>query len=93
MKNEKNRVLGRVLAVEETRHVSGARSIGFETDPESDVTNITYDSNTCDDSGPQLDTALCGTGSDITPDPTPTNVLLDCASSGTRRDVCIYPAD
>jgi hypothetical protein len=93
MNTKKNRVLGRVLAVEETKHVSGARSIGFETDPESDVTNITYDSNTCEDSGPQLDTALCGIGSDIPPDPTPTNVLLDCAFSGPRRDVCIYPAD
>ncbi|MBN8214958.1 MAG: hypothetical protein J0M09_18690 [Xanthomonadales bacterium] len=90
MNTKKNRVLGRVLAVEETRYVSGARSIGFETDPESDVTNITYDSNTCDDSGPQLDTVLCGTGSDIPPDPTPTDVLLDCATSNGHRDICIY---
>lgn len=91
MNTKKNRVLGRLLAVEETRHVSGARSIGFETDPGSDETNVTYDSNTCDDSGPQLDTALCGAGSDITPDPTPTNTSLDCINSTTRRDMCLDP--
>lgn len=90
MNNEKNRVLGRVLAVEETRYVSGARqppNIGIGTNPSDDTTDPIGDSNTC------ADTALCNGTTDIAPDPTPTDVLLDCATSNTRRDICIYPAD
>ena len=51
-----NRVLGRILAVEELNEVTGARpdvtlAYYVETNPESDNTSNLYDSGTSSDSG------------------------------------------
>lgn len=90
MSNGKNRVLGRVLAVEETRYISGAQSldrdIDIGTDIQSDVSDPIGESNTCSDS------IFCNGSTDIAPDPVPTDPLLDCNSSTSRRDICIDPA-
>jgi hypothetical protein len=87
MNTEKKRVLGRVLAVEETKNVSGSQTIDIGTDPLDDVTDTIGDSNTCSD------TAYCNSSNtDVAPPPTPTNVLLDCPT-GTRREMCLSPAD
>ncbi len=89
MNNDKNRVLGRVLAVEETRYVSGATGRDFGTGPDggSDISLPEEDSSPCDESSSQLDTS-CQPASDITP----TDPLLDCNTSSTKRDFCIEPA-
>lgn len=98
MNDHRNRILGRVLAVEETRSVCGAQRqiatiIDFEdqetsplndgTNPNSDQTDSVQDSGTVQDTGAFSDS---GTVED-------TGVLLDCISSGTNRDVCLAPAD
>ncbi len=89
MSNGNNRILGRVLAVEETRHVGGARtppSIGTEPDGgvETSCMNDSTDSN-CDafQSGNET-TAFddSGTVADTGP-------ALDCSTSTTRLDLII----
>jgi hypothetical protein len=95
MKNEKNRVLGRVLAVEETRDVTGARQSiatiididNVETTPTNDVSSINDDSGTCGDSYSQTDT-VCSPNSDVIV----TDPLCDSGLSTTIRDVCLEPA-
>lgn len=89
MNNGKDRILGRILAVEETRHVVGAtdRDLGTGPDGGSDVSLPSLDSLPCDESSSQADTA-CQPAADITP----TDPLLDCSTSATKRDVCIDPA-
>lgn len=92
MNNNTDRVLGRVLAVEETRDVSGARPSvstivdidNVETKPIDDVSNINDDSGTCDDSYSQTDT-ICSPNSDVIV----TDPLCDFGGSTTKRDVCI----
>jgi hypothetical protein len=84
MKIEKNRVLGRILAVEELNFVSGAKTL-----PEGDTNYLidsgstadsgttsdsgtTYDSGTTADSGTMADsgtTADSGTSADTSPNP------------------------
>lgn len=95
MNNRKNRVLGRVLAVEETKYVSGARPIistivdidDIETSPQSDISTVTSDqTDPIGDSGTMQDTG--GTQDSGTTDDT--GVLVDCVSS-PRRDVCLSP--
>ncbi len=95
-KTNGNRVLGRVLAVEETRNVSGANPPtttivdidGVETRPRSDISTVVSDqTDAVADSGTVQDTGAfsdSGTAED-------TGVLQDCISSGTRRDLCISP--
>ncbi len=89
MKNGENRILGRILAVEETRHVSGAtgRDLGTGPDGGSDISLPVEDSNPCSESSSVSDTA-CEPNSDITP----TDPLLDCSTSTTKRDICLDPA-
>ncbi|TXI45409.1 MAG: hypothetical protein E6Q50_16635 [Lysobacter sp.] len=91
MQNEDQRVLGRVLAVEEVRAVHGASGRDtFTGDPEgvpetSPTADVTLPAD--DTSNPQLETAPeadSGTATD-------TGVSLDC--SGTRRDVFIGDID
>ncbi len=88
MSNENTRILGRILAVEETKQVSGARDRDFGTGPDggSDVSLPELDSSPCDESNTQTDTA-CQPAADITP----TDPLLDCSTSSTTRDICIDP--
>jgi hypothetical protein len=99
---EKNeRILGRRLAVEETRVVSGAQRavttiVDFndqETSPLNDQTLVTSDSGTLSDSGTTADSgtvADTGTFADSgTVDDT--GVLMDCIGSGTTREVCLSP--
>jgi hypothetical protein len=89
MNNGKDRILGRILAVEETRQVSGAidRDLGTGPDGGSDVSLPDLDSVPCNESSSWTDTA-CQPDADITP----TDPLLDCSTSSTRRDICIDPA-
>lgn len=91
MNNGKNRVLGRVLAVEEIRNVSGAQQyistiididgVQMDTNPAgadiSNPTNTVADSGTAQDTGAYSDS---GTAAD-------TGALSDCVSN-TRRDIC-----
>jgi hypothetical protein len=94
MNNDKNRVLGRVLAVEETRAVHGAQDRDLytgdpegvpETSPLADTTSVADDTSTppINETYPETDS---GTATD-------TGVELDCMSSGARRDVYITPID
>lgn len=60
MSNEKERILGRVLAVEETSAVAGAKPTSTLADTRIDVngnpdTSTTQDSGTIQDSGATLD--------------------------------------
>ena len=89
MNNGKDRILGRILAVEETRHVSGARTpphIG--TEPEGGIeTSCVADTNTAcaDQSAPGSETTAfddSGTVEDTGP-------ALDCSTSTTRLDINI----
>jgi hypothetical protein len=95
MKDDKNRVLGRALAVQETRDVSGARPIistivdidDIETSPQADISTVISDqtdpigdSSTMQDTGGTQDS---GTAED-------TGALVDCVSSPIR-DVCLSP--
>jgi hypothetical protein len=98
MNNSKQRVLGRILAVEETRDVSGARPIistivdmdDVETSPQSDISTVTSDqTDPIGDSGTVQDTGAFSDSGTVED----TGILLDCASSGTRRDICLSPAD
>lgn len=81
------RILGRRLAVEETKVVSGAqRAVSTivdiedqETSPLNDQTQVASDSGTVTDTGPFADS---GTVDD-------TGALQDCAGSGTTREVCL----
>lgn len=89
MSNGKDRVLGRVLAVEETRHVGGARTPpNFGTEPDGGVeTSCVEDStdSTCDVSQPGTETTAfddSGTVADTGP-------ALDCSTSTTRLDLII----
>lgn len=92
MKEYKNRVLGRVLAIQETKDVSGARPIittiidiyDTETSPQADISTVTSDqTDPIGDSGTMQDTG--GTQDSGTTDDT--GVLVDCISS-PKRDVC-----
>jgi hypothetical protein len=87
-----HRVLGRVLAVEETRTVSGAQSTMTdaiddpETSPQADIstaqsdqTDPVGDSGTVQDTGAVSDS---GTAED-------TGVLIDCIASTTTAEACI----
>ncbi|NOT87312.1 MAG: hypothetical protein HOP03_03925 [Lysobacter sp.] len=87
--NGGNRILGRILAVEETKHVGGAtgRDLGTGPDGGSDISLPVEDSIPCNESSSHTDTA-CQPNSDITP----TDPLLDCNSSSTIRDICLDPA-
>lgn len=89
MNNGKDRILGRILAVEETKQVSGARDRDLGTGPDggSDVSLPHLDSSPCDESNSQTDTA-CQPSADVAP----TDPLLDCSTSATKRDICIDPA-
>jgi hypothetical protein len=89
MNNCENRILGRILAVEETKYVGGAtgRDLGTGPDGGSDISLPVEDSNPCGESSSVSDTA-CQPSSDITP----TDPLLDCSTSTTRRDICLDPA-
>ncbi len=89
MNNRENRILGRILAVEETKHVSGATGRDLGTGPEggSDISLPVEDSNPCSESTSNSDTA-CQPNLDITP----TDPLLDCNNSSTKRDICLDPA-
>jgi hypothetical protein len=85
MNNEKNRVLGRVLAVEETRHVSGAKQPPYlGTEPEGGTETSCIDDSTdstCDQSIPGGESSAfydSGTAED-------TGVAMDCSTS--RRDI------
>ena len=94
MNNGKDRILGRILAVEETRHVSGAKtpaSIGTDpigTAPEGGVeTSCVADStdSTCDISVPVNESTVfddSGTVADTGP-------ALDCSTSTTKLDINI----
>jgi len=93
-----NRVLGRVLAVEETRDVSGARPIistiididDIETSPQSDISDVNSDqTDPVGDSGTVQDTGAFSDSGTVDD----TGVLQDCVSSGTRRDICLSPVD
>jgi len=86
MKKDDNRVLGRVLAVQETRDVSGARPIistivdidDVETSPQSDI------------SLPSIDVSLPSSETTVFDDSgtvTDTGVALDCTVSTTRLDI------
>lgn len=89
MEHNENRVLGRILAVEEIKYVSGAtgRDLGTGPDGGSDISLPVADSDPCAESNSLNDTA-CQPNADITP----TDPLLDCSTSSTRRDVCLDPA-
>lgn len=88
MNNGENRILGRILAVEETKHVSGATGRDLGTGPEggSDISLPVEDSNPCSESTSNNDTA-CQPNLDLTP----TDPLLDCNNSSTKRDICLDP--
>lgn len=87
MNNNTDRVLGRVLAVEETRHVSGAKerpSIGTGPDGEIETScmNDSTDS-TCDQSIPANETTVfedSGTVAD-------TGAISDCSISTSKLDI------
>ncbi len=89
MNDEKNRILGRILAVEETRNIGGARTlphIGTEPDGgvETSCVNDSTDSN-CDASIPGIESTAfddSGTVADTGP-------ALDCSTSTTRLDLII----
>jgi hypothetical protein len=95
MNDKKNRILGRILAVEETRTVHGAQGRDLYTgDPEgvAETTPVNQDTTAIQD-----DTSIpgfnetdpngdSGTAAD-------TGVEADCAISGTRRDIYIAPPD
>ena len=95
MNDQKNRILGRVLAVEETRSVHGAQGRDLYTgDPEGvaettpvgqDITEIQEDTSIPgnNETYPESDS---GTAAD-------TGVQTDCPTSGTRRDIYIAPPD
>lgn len=95
MNNEKKRVLGRILAVEEIRCVSGASPIistivdtdNTETSPLSDISTVSSDqTDPLGDSGTVQDTGSysdSGTSDD-------TGVLNDCTSD-IKGDICISP--
>ncbi len=93
------RILGRRLAVEETKVVSGAqRAVSTivdiedqETSPLNDQTQVASDSGTVADTGATADS---GTVTDTGPfadsgTVDDTGALQDCAGSGTTREVCL----
>jgi hypothetical protein len=87
MSNDQNRVLGRVLAVEETRHVSGAKerpSIGTEPDggTETSCLNDSTDS-TCDQSIPANETTAFEDSGTVVD----TGAILDCSISTSKLDI------
>ena len=91
MNNGKYRILGRILAVEETRQVSGARTPpSFGTEPDGGVeTSCTEDStdSTCDISVPVNESTVfddSGTVAD-------TGTVADCSTS--RLDIAAGDPD
>ncbi len=89
MKNRENRILGRILAVEETRYVNGAKGENSGTGPGgvSDISLPIDDSGICDDSSSQTDT-ICEPNSDVVA----TDPICDFGESTTKYDICMYPA-
>ena len=94
MNDHKNRILGRVLAVEETRSVHGeqGRDI-FTGDPEGVPETAPLDDTTAindDTSNPPVNETYPESDSGTAAD---TGVQADCPTSGTRRDVYITAPD
>lgn len=102
MDHEKKRVLGRALAVEETRHVSGADRVvstlvdfdNVDTSPLADSSIPTSegsspaaDSGTVQDSGTVSDSGALSDSGTVSD----TGVLNDCIESGTTLDDCLVP--
>jgi hypothetical protein len=95
MDSDNKRVLGRILAVEETTQIHGATGRDVytgdpsgvaETTPVSSDTTATIDDTTnppFNETYPESDS---GTASD-------TGIALDCGSSGGRRDIYLPPID
>lgn len=83
MSNGKDRVLGRVLAVEETRHVSGAKTpphIGTGPDGEIETSCVNDSTNsTCDITLPANDTSTVFEDSGTVA--ADTGTLSDCSTS------------
>jgi hypothetical protein len=103
MDHEKKRVLGRALAVEETRHVSGAdRVVSTLVDFDNVDTSPLADSSipTSEGSSPAADSGTVQQDSGTVSDTSPfsdsgtvidTGVGIDCAESGTTLDDCLVP--
>ncbi len=104
MTQNTRRVLGRLLAVEETREVSGGQreistiidvDVNTDTRPLDDATTAQYDSGTSADTGATADSGTIeDTGATADSGTVEdTGPLMDCIGSGTRREICLAPFD